>query len=224
MQKLKAFIICLFVWFIGIYSIYHVRASNDTQDIDLEKNTDTTQDCIDTRKKLMLPSWWKLNDQCRSQKYIKIIWEKREDRIIELFKWFWYSTWEANDLWDIYRSSWRIGRIRWEFIVCVAYADSSLGKALLTKNNPWNVGNNDRWDKQWFDTIEKWVYAIAQTLNNKYLWKKSTLIELSLHEMNKAWIPVDKFYASGKNRAMNVSNCLWMIHDKDVWLDFNYRF
>lgn len=227
MQKLKALLITGIVWFVWVYSVYHARASNNTIDVDLEKNTDTTKDCQETRKQLVLPSWWKLNDQCRSQKYVPILpvpWMDRDERIINLFLWFWYTFEEWKELWDVYRSAWRIGRIRWEFLVCIAYADSSLGKSLLTKNNPGNIWNNDRWDKQWFDSIERWVYAIAQTLNNKYLWNKSTLIELSLHEMNKAWRPVDKFYASWKNRAMNVSNCLGLVHNKDVSLDFNYRF
>ena len=229
MQRLKALLITSIVWLVWIYSVYHARASNNNIDIDLEKNTDTTKDCQDTRYKLQLPEYRRLNEQCRSQKYINIYSDNfknntREERVYTLFEWFWYSSWESRELWDVYRSAWRIWRIRWEFLVCIAYADSSLGKVLLTKNNPWNVGNNDRWDKQWFDSIEKWVYAIAQTLNNKYLWNKSTLIELSLYEMNKAWRPIDKFYASGRNRAMNVENCLSLIHNKDVSLDFNYRF
>ncbi len=96
--------------------------------------------CADKRKDLFLPEWWKLNEDCSSQKYIPMSplakMGSRDDRVIELFEGFGYDAKQATDLWDVYRSAGRIGRIRGEFLVCITYADSSLGKALLTTNNP----------------------------------------------------------------------------------------
>lgn len=63
--------------------------------------------------------------------------------------------------------------------ICIAWADSHLGEAALTKNNLGNVGNNDRGDKVHFATIEKGIEAIFLTLNNKYLGEYKELGYLS---------------------------------------------
>lgn len=54
----------------------------------------------------------------------------------------------------------RIHKIKPEVIICIAYADSSLGKYLKTKNNIGNVGNNDRGDKVNYGNIEQGFNAI----------------------------------------------------------------
>lgn len=229
-QKLLATIIALAITWVSIVWLKHTWAMNQEAMPDhtnLEANVDTTQDCIETRKQLALPDWWELNDECRSQKYVPILPDPtatRETRILAIFQWMWYTLEQSKELWDVYRSAGRIGRIRWEFMVCVAYADSSLGKALLTQNNPGNVGNTDSWGKRSFATIEQGIYAIAQTLNNKYLWHKTTLMELSLYDMRNAWMTIDYYYASWHNWSRNIRNCLGMVYQKKVPMDFNYRF
>ena len=97
--------------------------------------------------------------------------------------------------------------IKPEVILCIARADSDLGRALKSKNNIWNVGNNDRWDTREFATMRDWIFAIGQTLNNKYLWNKETIQDLSRYwncEKDCQYI----YASSPENRENNVMNCL----------------
>lgn len=52
--------------------------------------------------------------------------------------------WDSNELYPAIKTIARIHKVYPEVIICIAYADSSLGKHLKTKNNVGNVGNNDR--------------------------------------------------------------------------------
>lgn len=64
-------------------------------------------------------------------------------------------------------------------ILCITIAETSGGWRWYGKTNPWNVGNNDRWDRVQYAFFETWLEKIGQTLTNKYLWKKQTLWCLS---------------------------------------------
>ena len=65
--------------------------------------------------------------------------------------------------------------IREWVILCITIAETSGGWRWYGKTNPWNVGNNDRWDRVQYAFFETWLEKIGQTLTNKYLWKKQTL-------------------------------------------------
>ena len=95
-----------------------------------------------------------------------------------------------------------------EFIVCISYADSDLGKALLTRNNIGNVGNNDRGNKVHYKSIEDGIMAIGKVLNNKYLSHKQSIGSLSVGGGGSA-----PYYAtSTENWNANVLNCMNMVH------------
>jgi len=84
------------------------------------------------------------------------------------------------------------------------------------------VGNNDRWDTVDYETLEKWIKAIAYTLNNKYLWDKQTIWDLSY--AGNCNIRCDKVYATSRsNRETNVLNLLSLIYEKHIWPDFFFR-
>lgn len=81
--------------------------------------------------------------------------------------------------WEIWKKFWKKYKIDPIFAISIANADSSLGKHLKTKNNIWNVWNNDRWDRVEFATIEEWIEAIFRVLNNKYLGNIEIIWDLS---------------------------------------------
>lgn len=109
-------------------------------------------------------------------------------------------------------------KIKKEAIVCIAWADSGLGKKLKSKNNIWNVGNNDRGNVVHFATIEKGIEAMFRVLNNRYLGHKQSIGSLSPGGGGNA-----PFYAtSPENWNNNVLNCLNILLDENI--DENWIF
>jgi len=112
--------------------------------------------------------------------------------------------------------------IKTEVLVCIARADTHLWYALKSTNNVWNVWNNDRGDIVNFWTLKQWIRAITNTLNNKYLWNKQTIGDLSFAGDCK--IDCDRVYAtSNDNRSNNTLNCLSLIYRQQIWPDFEFR-
>lgn len=94
-----------------------------------------------------------------------------------------------------------------EVILCIWRADSDLGRALKSKNNIWNVGNNDRWDTVEYATMREWIFKIWEALNNWYLGNKQFIQDLSRYwncETDCKYI----YASSTENRENNVMNCL----------------
>jgi hypothetical protein len=107
-------------------------------------------------------------------------------------------------------------------MVAIAFADTHLGYATKSTNNVGNVWNNDRWDIVSYDTIEQGISAIAYTLNNKYLWNKQTIGDLSFAGSCK--IDCSKVYAtSNENWQNNLINTISNIYQKQIYADFNFR-
>ena len=105
-------------------------------------------------------------------------------------------------------------------------------KQLKSTHNYFNVGNNDRWDTKVFNSdlhAIKNLWAIA--LNNRYLWEKTTIWELSPNHIDSQcqWDDNDNWsckyvYASSKeNWLNNMRNCLWNIYETPVTSYYNFR-
>ena len=107
-------------------------------------------------------------------------------------------------------------KIKKEVALCIAWADSWLWRYLKTKNNIWNVWNNDRWDKVSYATLYQWVEAIFKTLNNKYLWHKQSIGSLSPW----GWWDKPHYATSPDNWNNNLLNCLSVIH----WIPINENY
>jgi len=107
----------------------------------------------------------RLNENGLSQRYIPLESEWREDRMKELL-----SHYDNAPDYTTRQVVARIYRVYPEALICIAYADSSLGNFLKTKNNFGNVGNNDRWDSVSHSTPETWNKAIGKVLNKQYPW------------------------------------------------------
>lgn len=111
--------------------------------------------------------------------------------------------------------------IKPEVLVCIAKADSSLGRWLKTENNIGNVGNNDRGNVVSFGSVGAGIDHIGLTLTNKWLGYKQSIGSLS---------PVgggdSPYYATSKGGEwyFNVRNCVAEIHDDvTVGPDFLFR-
>lgn len=106
-----------------------------------------------------------------------------------------------------------------DMVICVAFAESTLGRYLSTNGNIGNVGNNDRWDRFAFGSALAGARAIAQTLNNQYLWDYHTINQLSRYGN-----PDGAIYASSPiNWQTNVTKCLSQIKWYYVPEDFPFR-
>ena len=165
-------------------------------------------------REVRLMSWnfWRVNPEWKSQNYFHLNWRNPIERTNDLLRKFW----QENNPWLKIEDEYKVKR--W-ILVCIAKADTSLWKELKTKNNFWNVWNNDNWDKVHISTPKKWIEAIWQTLNNKYLWYKQSIWSLS-----SGWGWTDPIYAtSPHNWNNNVINCLRLIYDDDK-IDENFMF
>lgn len=97
--------------------------------------------------------------------------------------------------------------IKPEVILCIARADTDLWRAMKSKNNIGNVGNNDRWNTVEYATMREWIFKIWEALNNWYLWNKQWIQDLSRYgncETDCKYI----YASSTENWENNVMNCL----------------
>ncbi len=120
---------------------------------------------------------------------------------------------DASMFWQVENHYW----IKEWVVLCITVSETSWGNRWYGKTNPWNVGNNDRWDRVQYAFFETWIEKIGQTLTNKYLWKKQTLGCLS-----NAWSCTEPYdngsrYATSessweKNMVACLSKIYWPIN------------
>lgn len=169
---------------------------------------------VNTIKNIVKPNY-RVNSDGRAKPQPKLTWTWVAERTKALLKRYWQD----------YNLRARIANKHWikvEVAVAIWFADTHLWYAVKTKNNIWNVWNNDRWSTRTPTSLEQWIEAIFHTLNNNYLWTKQTIWDLSF-----AWdckINCSKVYAtSNGNRQNNVLNTLSNIHQQQITADFNFR-
>lgn len=159
--------------------------------------------------------WWLVNSDWNSQARFTLEWDNPNNRSINLLNKYWFYKEDAN-LWLEAEDRWWI--MRW-VMICISKADSSLWKALKTKNNFGNVGNNDRWDRVHFSSKEDWINAIWRVLHNTYLAHKQSIWSLSVW-----WWGSAPYYATSRqNWNNNILNCLRVIY-QDTKIDENFSF
>ena len=122
--------------------------------------------------------------------------------------------------WELFKKVGARYKVKPEFLVCVAKADTSLGKALKSGYNIGNVGNNDRGNVVHLDSIGAGIDHIGLVLSGKYLGYKQSVGSLTPAGGGSA-----PFYASSPNGNWynNVRNCLAEIHD-DPTLNADWAF
>lgn len=158
---------------------------------------------------------WRCNEDWMAQDIPALSGSWRHERMKELLNYYW--VW---DLYDTFIVAAKAHHIYPELWICIAKADTSLGKALKTQGNIGNVWNTDSWATKSFDNNYIWVWKIFETLNNQYLGNYTTVDQLS-RKFNKDW----KIYAGSEdNWHNNVMNCLGVIYDKTLPDNWNFRF
>lgn len=159
-------------------------------------------------------------------------------------KWLCNSNWQAQDMPDLksrtreermrelltyynkeylYDTFFQWGKMFWvypELAICIAKADTTLGRHMKTKNNLGNVGNTDSWKTREFDSEYKAIRAIYQVLTNRNLWHYTELWQLS-RKHNKDWLV---YATSEENWHNNVTNCMWVIRGETIDEHFPFRF
>ncbi len=143
-------------------------------------------------------------------------WDTVDERAQNFLSSYGVGIYKTLTFWDNAVADLNIDR---DMVICVAFAESTLGRYLSTDGNIGNVGNNDRWDRFAFGSALAGARAISQTLNNQYLGHYHTINQLSRYGN-----PNGKIYASSPiNWQTNVTKCLSQIKWYYVPEDFPFR-
>ena len=139
-----------------------------------------------------------------------------DDRAESFLNEYWVWAYRQLAFWEDAVANTQIDR---DVVICIAFAESTLGRYLTTENNIWNVWNDDRWNRVSFSSALAWARSIADTLNNYYLWEYHTISQLSRY-----WNLEGKIYASSPiNWQRNVTKCLSQIKWYYVPEDYPFR-
>ena len=158
---------------------------------------------------------WLCNWEGEAQDIPNLEGNSREERMRELLRSYWKEyLYETFFYWG------KMFGVYPELAICIAKADTSLGRQTKSANNLGNVWNNDRGNTVEFDDEYKAVKAIYQTLNNQYLWGYQYLWELS-RKYNADWMV---YATSPENWHNNVANCMGVIRGETVTEHFAFRF
>ena len=139
-----------------------------------------------------------------------------DDRAESFLNDYWVWAYRQLAFWEDAVANTQIDR---DVVICIAFAESTLGRYLTTENNIWNVWNDDRWNRVSFASALAWARSIPDTLNNYYLWNYHTISQLSRY-----WNVDGKIYASSPiNWQRNVTKCLSQIKWYYVPEDYPFR-
>lgn len=143
-------------------------------------------------------------------------WSTIEERTLNYLSAKWYPPFNSLELWKKASAGHKLPT---ELGVCIAVAETSLGRNFASSWNVWNVWNNDRWDRIDLGSPLEWASLIFYALENKYLGNYHTLDKFSWYG-NKDWA----IYASSPiNRQTNVTKCLSAIHGYRIPDDWPVR-
>ena len=161
-----------------------------------------------------------------AQENVEITGKTVDEKTLSYLQMHWmgltYNTWKKY---------WKLYNIKYSVAICIAKADSNLGKQLKTSYNIGNVWNNDGWDKVHYDNWDDWIRAIFRTLNWKYIKWNNVIWDLSQGwriKMDTKWCAEDhysrKCYASSiETWNRNVLRCLNSIYNQPKDELFKFR-
>lgn len=183
--------------------------------IEANQSQDLPVDCTEITITLKDSLKWKVNSNWQAQEIKELKSQWLYARMDELLSYYPVVSWHL----DTFIKYWEQYKINPAVVIAIAKADSSLGNQLSTANNIGNVGNNDRWDRVAFETLEKWIEAIYKTLNNRYLWEIYNIWYLSEGWRQALWWPSCKeknefcYATSQENWNNNVINTLRLLYN-----------
>ncbi len=109
--------------------------------------------------------WYDYASVNQNAKMFKLVWKDEIERQKYLLSTYANSAFNNWQMWVDESLAWNIDP---SLSMCIWLAESWLGTNLTTKYNIWNVWNNDRWDRVWYDSARSWISAMIYTLNNRY--------------------------------------------------------
>jgi len=173
-----------------------------------------------------LRKWYAYKNIDKNSKTFYLEWNNEIERQKNLISK--YAVWSFNNwqMWIDESLDWNIDP---SLVMCIWLAESGLWKNLSSPYNIWNVWNNDRWDRKWFENARQWVYAIIQTLNNRYFKDYNDLSKLSWAWRQLMWLPScreqwEYCYATDTNHwHNNVTKCLTHLKWSFVPDTYNFR-
>lgn len=201
---------------LGWVALADMRDKNNVMVVEKEWKTPMSIGCM------WLPKRWWRNNKCNSIVIDKdfslqektVAWRMKELLRIAHPD---YKESKVQEIYEAFRASARLTWVRKEVWYCIAYADTWLWISMTTPHNWWNVWNNDRWDRQWYESDEDGILAIYKTVQNRNLWRARNIKELSMYARG-TWYEGKMFYASWQHRFGNVMNCLKLL-TKNTSLD-----
>lgn len=188
-------------WVVNYCTAYDERISAVEQEIEKLKVWDAESDTeqATTEREPWMVSW-------DHQVMPEIVADTSHEKFKEMCKAYWL---DASMIWKVENTYW----LKEWVILCITVAETSWWHRGYGKWNPWNVGNNDRWDRVTFAFLETWLEKIWQTLNNRYLGSIQTLWCLSnagsCQSRDNNW---HRYATSNGNRQRNMTACLSTIY------------
>jgi len=180
-------------------------------------------DASQVQDKSVLPDWYQI--KYLRDKYIRPIditsltimtWETIEEREYQFLRLYGVGIYKNPQFREDAVKNTNIDR---DVIICIAFAESTLGKYLSTANNIGNVWNDDSGNRVAMWWALAGARAIALTLNNWYLGEYHTIKQLSRYGNKDG-----KIYASSPiNWQTNVLKCLSQIKWYYIPEDFPFR-
>ncbi len=143
-------------------------------------------------------------------------WDTVDERAYQFLKLYGVGIYKHIQFWEDATKNTNIDR---DVVICIAFAESTLGKYLSTSNNIGNVGNDDSGNRVPMQSALGGARAIALTLNNQHLGHYHTINQLSRYGN-----PDGKIYASSPiNWQTNVLKCLSQIKGFYIPEDYPFR-
>jgi len=172
-------------------------------------------------------SWiWRVNSEWKRHKLYNLNGTTVNQRMKSLLQLFW-----IGDTYESWIKYWDEQWIKPEVAVCIAFADTSLWAQTKTTNNIGNIGNNDRWDKVYFNSLDWGIGAIFQTLNNNYFINYDIIWMLSqwgrtVLQARWCWEKWEYCYAtSPDNWNNNVLNCIQLLYrHENIEINETFKF
>ena len=161
--------------------------------------------------------WYEYKNKSENTRLFKLEWDTEIERQQYLIKT--YAVWSFNN-WEMWVDEALDANIDPSFLMCIWLAETTLWKYLKTAYNIWNVWNTDSWATKVFNNAQEWLYAMTQTLNNRYLSQYDSVNQLSRYWNKDLTKPI---YASSEdNWHKNIIKCL--SHLKWNYVPDNYQF
>ena len=156
------------------------------------------------------------NKSSDSRGAFKIDWNNEIERQKSLL-----NTYAAPEFknWDMWIEESIDGNIDPTFMMCLWLAESSLWRSLKTGYNVGNVWNTDSGWTYEFENPRTWIFWIAKTLNNSFLWGYDKISDLSRYGNKTGTI-----YASSPDHwHNNIVKCMSHVKWEYIPDDYNFR-